>query len=81
MFLYEKITPILKVKILDFVWETSDEKLLCTCFLWYTAGKDVWSSEEDKILLSKDKEAISNLAKKRGLQSVLNRINFIEGIN
>ena len=63
------------------VWETSDKKLLRTCFLWYTAGKDVWSSEEDKILLSKDKEAISNLAKKRGLQSVLNRINFIEGIN
>ncbi|XP_029200394.2 telomeric repeat-binding factor 2-interacting protein 1-like isoform X1 [Acropora millepora] len=45
-----------------------------------TAGKEYWGYEEDKILLSKDKEAISNLAKTRGLQSVVDRMNFMEGI-
>jgi len=45
------------------------------------AGKEHWSPEEDKILLSKDKEAISSLAKTRGLQSVVDRMNFIEGIS
>lgn len=44
-------------------------------------GKEQWTSQEDKILLSKDKTGITSLAKKRGLQAVMDRINFIEGTN
>ena len=54
--------------------------MTCACS-FLAAGKEHWSSEEDKILLSKDKEAISSLAKTRGLQSVVDRMNFIEGIS
>lgn len=44
-------------------------------------GKEQWTSQEDKILLSKDKTGITSLAKKRGLKAVMDRINFIEGTN
>lgn len=42
-------------------------------------GKEQWTPQEDKILLSKDKTGITSLAKKRGLQAVVDRINFMEG--
>ena len=50
-------------------------------FFLELAGKEQWSVEEDKILLSKNKEAISCVAKTKGLQSVVDRMNFMEGIN
>ncbi|XP_068703263.1 telomeric repeat-binding factor 2-interacting protein 1-like isoform X2 [Montipora foliosa] len=46
-----------------------------------TVGKEQWTLEEDKILLSKNKEAISSLTRTRGLQSVVDRMNFMEGIS
>lgn len=42
-------------------------------------GKEQWTPQEDKILLSKDKTGITSLAKKRGLQAVVDRMNFMEG--
>lgn len=42
-------------------------------------GKEQWTPQEDKILLSKDKTSITSLVKKRGLQAVMDRINFMEG--
>ena len=45
------------------------------------AGKEQWTSKEDKILLSENKDDISRLSKKRGVNAVVDRINFIEGIN
>ena len=45
------------------------------------AGKEQWTSKEDKILLSKDKDDISRLTKERGVNAVIDRINFMEGIN
>jgi len=45
------------------------------------AGKEQWTSKEDKILLSKNKDDISRLTKKRGLNAVIDRMNFMEGIN
>lgn len=44
-------------------------------------GKELWTSKEDKILLSKNKDDISRLSKKRGVNAVIDRMNFMEGIN
>lgn len=46
-----------------------------------STGKEQWTSKEDKILLSKNKGEIASLAKKRGLNAVVDRMNFMEGIN
>lgn len=45
------------------------------------AGKEQWTSKEDKILPSKNKDDISRLVKKSGLNTVIDRMNFMEGIS